>query len=135
MAIPSTYTEPQLQRYMLETLEGAGEQFGWDITDFEEQVNDTLILCRIDDIADVDSIAKLRAVARYVAWDKAVNKASQLYDFQADGGSFSRSKMVEAMRKQRDAARVEAARYVSSLSAADLSLDAGLMTVGVEASW
>lgn len=135
MALPSAYTETTLSAYMLSTLEGVASLFDWTIDSFSEQVNDTLSLLGAADFTAASDVAAVRAVARYLAWEKAANRAATLYDFQADGGNYRRSQLFDHIVKQRDAARRAAALYVPELSGSDMALHAGFQTVAVEASW
>ena len=76
MAIPSSYTDTTLAQYMLSALEGVGGLFEWNTASFAEQINDVLIACSATSVSAVTDVTKLRTLAAYYAWRKALHAGS-----------------------------------------------------------
>jgi hypothetical protein len=72
MAIPSSYTDLTLAQYMIDTLEGVAASFDWNTSSFNEQINDVLIAYPASSVATATNIPKLRVLAAYYAWRKAL---------------------------------------------------------------
>lgn len=100
MAAPASYTETALADYMKAVLGPVATALGWTTTpdDYQEAVNETLLMYGVDAIGDVSgraSIQKLRAFARVQVWVQVVAAVSGDFDFEADGGRYDRSQMQE----------------------------------------
>lgn len=103
MSAPSSYTEKSLAEFMQRSLGKVAKALNLTAgpngaNDFQEAVDDCLILYGSEDVATVsgpDNIAKLRALARVAAWRYVVTNFSVLYDFSADGGSYNRSQLFK----------------------------------------
>jgi hypothetical protein len=111
MALPASYTEATLKTYMLACLGGLGTVLGLTTDSFAEAVNDVLAAYGVDDIADVTDIPKVRALAKVAALRTAQAMAAGWYDFDADGGSFSRSQVAEQLAGLLAAAEGDALLY------------------------
>lgn len=115
MALPTSYTEVQLSDYMCSLVTGIGPSDTW--TDYTETINDVLLMYGVDDIANATDIQKLRAIAAYAIWQRLDRVMTGWYDFSADGGSYKRSQMRDAVKTQLDEARADAAQYLDDASA------------------
>lgn len=111
MPIPAAYTEQELGAYMLGVTGGLGTRLELAVADFDEGVTSALLAYGVDDIANADDIAKLRALARVEAWRTAWNHATGAYDFTADGSSFKRSELAKQAQAQLEQAEREAMAY------------------------
>lgn len=86
MAIPSSYTEVELQDYMLEITSAISSVIGLVSSDFTEAVNDTLVNYGVNSIASATNIKKLRLLAKIEAWRTVVNVTVAEYDQSRDSG-------------------------------------------------
>lgn len=108
MAIPSSYTEATLASYMQTVLQDVGLALGWTTTpdDYQNAVDESLLLMEVDDIADISgraSLRQLRAAARITVWSQVAAATAGDYKFSADGGSYDRHQVHEhalAMKAQ-----------------------------------
>jgi hypothetical protein len=131
MPIPTTYTEKQLAEFMHLTLgkvaEALGLHFGpEDAGDYAVAVENTLLAYGADDIATIsgtESIRKLRALASVCAWRYAVTNFAALYDFSADGASYSRSQLFAQAKESLDLAEDQAVPYAASYAAKIVPVD------------
>jgi len=96
MAIPTSYDEYELSRYMLATTATVAEVAGVESYTFIEAVNDTLTAYGVASIALATDIAKLRSLAKVEAWKTVISYLMTAYDFTADGASYKRSQMLAA---------------------------------------
>ncbi|HLE52704.1 MAG TPA: hypothetical protein VI755_11615 [Anaerolineales bacterium] len=131
MAIPAAYTEKTLGQYM-QTLLGkvasalaltAGPS---DAGDFSEAVNDAVLACGTTDISTITGLAnitKLRALARVAAWRYVVDNFAALYDFSADGGSYSRSQLFKQAKESLVLAQQAALPYDPAYQAQVVAID------------
>lgn len=119
MAIPSSYTETELQDYMLEITQSISSVIGLTVDKFYQAVNETLLSYGVDDIADATDIRKLRTLARVEAWRFAADSTAAEYDISRDSGestvSDKRSQLHAQALKRLDAARADAEQqgYIS----------------------
>ena len=103
MAVPASYTEKTLAEYMHVMLgkTATALELHFDPNgpgDYAEAVNDALLAYDTDDIATItgiEKIKKLRALARVAAWQYVVDNFASLYNFSADGASYSRGQLFE----------------------------------------
>lgn len=103
MAIPASYTEKTLAEYMHVMLGKTAKALGLHFDpggpgDYAEAVNDALLSYGTEDVATItgiENIKKLRALARVAAWQYVVDNFAALYNFSADGGSYSRGQLFE----------------------------------------
>lgn len=116
MAVPTAYTENELRSYMLSTTKAVSEVVGLRVTDFVDGSTDVLLMYGVSAIVDATDIAKLRALAKVVAW-RTVNDylVATAYDFSADGGSYKLSQMKASAEKALELAEQAAiqAGYIS----------------------
>lgn len=131
MSIPAAYTEKTLGQYM-QTLLGkvagalaltAGPA---DAGDFAEAVNDALLAYGTSDISTITGLAnitKLRALARVAAWQYVVTNFAALYDFSADGGSYSRSQLYKQAKESLALAQQAALPYDPLYQAQVIAVD------------
>lgn len=115
MALPTSYTEVQLSDYMCSLVAGIGPADTW--TDYTETINDVLLMYGVSDIASATDVQKLRAIAAFAIWQRLDRAMTGWYDFSADGGSYKRSQMRDAVKAQLDEARADAAQYLEDASA------------------
>lgn len=116
MPAPSTYTEESLSAYMDSILGAVADVLSWSVAggDYAEAVNETLLAYGVDDIALVtgrENIKRLRALARREVWRAVVNVTAGDYDFEADGGKYSRSEINKMAMQNLIRAESEAAEY------------------------
>jgi len=111
MALPSSYNESTLTRYMLDTLGGIATTLSLTAIDMGETVNDVLAAYGVSDIANATDVVKLRALARVGALRRAQAASLAWYDFSADGGSFSRSQVQAHIKAMLAAAETDAIPY------------------------
>lgn len=122
MPAPTSYTEKSLAEYMHLTLGKVAKALDLHFApdgpgDYAEAVNDTLLAYGAEDIATITGMAnikKLRALAAACAWQYVVNNFAALYDFSADGASYSRSQLFENAQKALQVAQRQALVYDSS---------------------
>lgn len=119
MAIPSSYTELELQDYMTEITAAISGVIGLTASDFYQAVNETLLSYGVDDIASATDIRKLRTLARVEAWRYVADSTVAEYDISRDSGestvSDKRSQLHMQAVKRLDAARADAEQqgYIS----------------------
>lgn len=131
MPIPSTYTEKTLAEFMETTLGKCAKALELhaapnDAGDFAEAVNDSLLAYGTDDISTIsgtDNLLKLRALARKAAWQYVVNNFAALYDFSADGGTYSRSQLFSQAKQAMEQAERQALMYDPVYQASVVRLD------------
>jgi len=80
MALPSSYNESTLTRYMLDTLGSIATTLSLTAIDMGETVNDVLAAYGVSDIANATDVVKLRALARVGALRRA-QAASLAWNF------------------------------------------------------
>lgn len=114
MAIPTSYTEVNLTDYMCSLVSGIGPADTW--TDYTETINDVLIMYGVDEIESATDIQKLRTVAAFAIWKRLDRSMAGWYDFAADGGSYKRSQVRDAVSAQLEKARADAAQYLEEIS-------------------
>lgn len=98
MAMPALYSEYSLGSYMLDSLGELAGILGMDDIVVSEAVNDALLGYGVSDITKATDIARLRSAARVAAWRMALARASAMYQFSADGASYSRQQVTEHIR-------------------------------------
>lgn len=122
MAIPTTYTEKALAEFMHTTLGKVAKALDLHVMpdgpgDYAEAVNDALLDYGAQDIATItgmDNIQKLRALAKVCAWRHVVNNFAALYNFSADGGSYSRSQLFDQAKAALKIAESQALPYATN---------------------
>jgi hypothetical protein len=114
MAIPSSYTEAELQDYMVEITAAIASVIGLTAGNFYQAVNETLLSYGVDDIADATDIRKLQALARVEAWRYVADSTVAEYDVSRDSGETQvwdkRSQLHTQSVKRLEAARADAER-------------------------
>ncbi len=126
MALPTTYTEPELKTYLNSQLGAIADLFGFTVTgdSYDEVVNDAL--GAYDDANDitlitgVPSIKKLRALARLALWEMVSRAAIIEIDYAADGGRWSRSQVADHVATQLQLARVDAMPFSDDYTVGNL---------------
>lgn len=111
VVIPTSYTSDELAEYMATIIGVAAEIINITVPDgYEEPLIDTCLWFGVDDVPLVTDIALLRLVAKIeVLKFTLLRMSSVAYDFSVDGGSFSRSKIIESLQQQLDDAEAELA--------------------------
>lgn len=123
MPVPTSYTEEELAQYMHAALGKTAEALNLTApASYEEAVNDALLAYGQTDITQITgaaAIQKLRALARVAAWRFVIANFAALYDFSADGGSYSRSQLLanakEALKMAEDAALPYGENYAGKI--------------------
>lgn len=133
MTLPTAYTESELISFMKKTIGTAAEALGWVTSAgvaadgaFDEAVNDTLLTLGVEDVADYDGVAAIRAVARYHVWSHVVDAAAGLIAHSVDQQSFK----LSDVQKQATIALARAEAAVLALP----EVIAGTLTVAVAAT-
>lgn len=106
MAAPSSYTEDTFKAYLHVVLGDIGTALGWTVLagNYDEPVNDALLLYDADTIAAATNIAKLRSAGKIAVWRAAANSLAARYDVKTGADSLSRSQMYKQAQKQQLAA-------------------------------
>ena len=111
MPIPTVYSEPLLQQYMLNQTGNLGVVLELDVTDFIEAVADTLLAYGVTGIANATDIAKLRALAKVEAWRVAKAHAAGRTDFDVESAALKRSQLIAQVQMFLDMAEADALLY------------------------
>ncbi len=115
MAIPSSYTELQLQDYMLTVTKAVSDAIGLTSDLFEEATNDVLAIYGVEDIADANNVHKLRTLARVEAWRVVIDATAVEYDQSRDSGETQvwdkRNQLHTNAVKQLERAKADANEY------------------------
>jgi hypothetical protein len=77
MALPTSYTDTELKEFMERVLGDTAHKLGWTAEDgdFDEALNEVLLVCGKADLTFVDTqaeVKKVRIVARMEAWRQAM---------------------------------------------------------------
>jgi hypothetical protein len=99
MAVPTVYTDLELQDYMLTSLGELGTALDLSVDSFYEAVTDVLLAYGVSDLAAATDIAKIRRLARAAALRVAATKAATFFDFTADGATFRKSQILGQIDK------------------------------------
>jgi hypothetical protein len=92
-------------------------QLGWnDSTQIVTIVAKAVELYGVATEADATNLAKLHVLASVAVWSQALTDISLDYNWSADGGSFSRSQAVDAVRKNLDEALSASLVYMGGYS-------------------
>lgn len=117
MAAPTSYTEDQLAKYMHDVLgdDELAAALDWRVEhdDYEEAVNESLLVYGVDSIDDITgraNIRKLRAIARAEVWRLVMSKTAGDYDVKLDSDSYSRSQLHKHAKAMYEHANSEAIR-------------------------
>ncbi|MCB8942546.1 MAG: hypothetical protein H6658_02100 [Ardenticatenaceae bacterium] len=107
MALPTSYTEEELAGYMASpaVLGTTADLLAWtwDGGDYNEIINRVLEIANVDDVAEMtgkEAIVKLRALARYAAWEAAVSGLVTEFDVSADGASMGREAIYQHAERE-----------------------------------
>lgn len=112
MSVPAGYDDAQLAAFMLAVLGPTAAALGWTApAHVSEPLIETLVAYGVDDIAAATDVPKLRALARWQAWEAAAEALVSRYDISTDGQSLSRSQLYQQARGQLRIAAQRAARY------------------------
>lgn len=115
MAPPVTYTEKQLAEYMLRELGEIAGVLGWTAqSQVQDAIDDALLAYPAAVISAATDISRIRALARVMAWRRAVGSLSARYDFSDQAGSYSRSQMLKGARELLGDAEYAASVYLPS---------------------
>lgn len=98
MAAPSTYSEATLKAYMHSMLGPVATSLGWVVvdSDYDEAVNDALLLMGVSDIDTVsgnEQIRRVRLLAQLSVWRRVEGHTAGDFAFSADGASYSREQV------------------------------------------
>lgn len=118
MAIPTSYTEPELITRLQVTLRPVLSVIGWETNDpiYHEIVVNCLNEYGVTDLADASDINKLLKLARYFAWQAAVDALSVRYDYSDGGASYSRSQAYEQAKERYQEAFYAANEFLSEFT-------------------
>lgn len=106
-----SYTTSSLLAFMETELGPLLASLGLDVSDaLLEGVNEIAALLGTA-IADVDDDLKLRTLARWQAWQAALNAAANQYDLASSGDSLKRSQLWDHLMRRLAAAEAAASRY------------------------
>lgn len=114
MAISGYGNEAQLAAFMDRTLgrDELAAALGWSVTtDYDDAVDETLLILDIADLSAVTGAAalrQLRAVARAEVWRSVMQRTAGDYDATLDGDSYKRSQLHDHAVAMYAAAREEA---------------------------
>ena len=116
MSVPLSYTEETLALWLHTILGPVAKCFGWtvEIGSYAEIVNDALLDYGVNDIStitDLNSVTKLRVLARRQAWRAAVEHSAADFAFSADGGSYSRDQIQGMCEKALALANADALTF------------------------
>lgn len=123
MALPASYTEADLGDFIRASLGEVASTLGWTtLGHVQEAVNDAVIMCGKEAIADCTDVRGLRAAARVAGWRLAIASLTARFTFSTDQQTFNRGEMVKAAMSALRIAEDEARE-------AGLSLTSGLYAV------
>lgn len=117
MSIPASYTEATLKAYLHAEVGNIASALGWSVDggEYDEPVNDALLMYGESDIENIDStegVRKLRLLGLLAAWRKAASHLAGDYDFSADGASYSRSQAYAMAEKRVQALESQCAGFL-----------------------
>lgn len=111
MPIPTTYSEPELRLFMLESVGSLADVLGLTTDHFDEAINETLLSYDVDDLSDATDIRKLRALARVEAARVAVRRSAGWYNMRSGQDSLERATVHKQAKEALADAIVEAGPY------------------------
>lgn len=91
-----------------------GEYLGWGATEFNFIVAETLESYGVTTEAEATDTKKLHALARMKTWERALVESAQDYNFSADGASYSRNQVYEAVKQHYLNAILDAMPYLET---------------------
>lgn len=101
MSVPAGYDDAQLAAFMLAVLGPTAAALGWTApAHVSEPLIETLVAYGVDDIAAATDVPKLRALARWQAWEAAAEALASRYDVSTDGQALSRAQLYTHARQQ-----------------------------------
>ncbi len=136
--LPATYNESTLANFMLAVTRDIAQKLAFTVSEFQESVNDTLIAYGVETIGEATDAAKLRAIARVMAWRTIVEAASGEFDSSTDSGGGSVWQKRQQLQSNAESAlkRAEAAaRQGGYLIAVSSSSGGGSVSLSVVASY
>ena len=97
MAAPTSYTESTFKAYLHTVLGDIAATLGWTVLtgNYDEPLNDALLLYDVTAIASATNIAKLRSAGQVAVWSAACNSLTARYDVKTGADSLSRSQMYQ----------------------------------------
>lgn len=112
MTVATTYSEPELARYMLTVLDQVGVTLGWNVNDLVVQtaVGDALLDYGELDIAEISgatSVRKLRLLSRRAIWRAVVYATSDYYSITDNGQKLERQQVNAQARQSLELAEAE----------------------------
>lgn len=105
------YTEGSLLAFMETEIAGLLTVLGLDASDALTEAVAEVVAILGTPIADVDDDLKLRTVARWQAWQAALNAAMGQYDLKAGSADLKRSQVVAHLETRLAQAERSAMRY------------------------
>lgn len=113
MAAPTSYTEATLKAYLNTALGAVAGVLGWtvDAGDYDEIVNETLLVYDVTDIANATEIRKLRTLGRRELWRAVMTELATDYDYEVRGDSAKRSQAYAHAKAQFELADADARLY------------------------
>lgn len=116
MPVPTAYTEPELLQFMVDVLASVADILDWNVasSELKEALIETLIGYGITDIASATDLKKLRTLARMEAWRAVMQATAGDFNFQADGGTYSRAQVHAQAMNQFKLAESSALPYLST---------------------
>lgn len=114
MPLPNAYTEETLAAYMASpaVLGNTADLLGWtyDAGSYDELLNRVIELSgkeAVEAMNGREQVIKVRALARFAAWEAAVSGLVTEFDVSADGASMSREAIFQHAQQQLERARDE----------------------------
>jgi hypothetical protein len=99
ITVPASYTDSTLGQFMVTVLGETGVTLGLTYPDdFDEIVEDTLVLYGVRTVAEATDIKKLRKLAELSAWRRALSVVVGDYDFSDAGVSYKRSQIYDHIK-------------------------------------
>ena len=98
------YTHDSFKQYLCHSLRDMAGALGWTVAngDFDEPLNDALLMLDNDDVANFTTNAQLRllrSAGKVAVWRAVVATTAGDYQFSADGGSYNRQQVHDHARK------------------------------------
>jgi hypothetical protein len=111
--LPETYTEATLTQFMIGVLKETGVMLNWTVqAQYQDAIDMTVEALGVTDITQATGGSKIRSLGRMMVWKTVLDATAGMYDFSADGGSFSRSQINRQAREQYKESKVAAKPYL-----------------------
>jgi hypothetical protein len=111
--------------YCLSVIGGLSGTVGFGGTQLQLIVDDALESYGVETEAEMEDVAKKKALLRYYTWVRIRNEFVLDFDYRADGESFNRSQVVKQLNDLVQEAYVKAAPYLSEAESSQDYIDLG----------